>query len=365
MSRRQEPRPFARRVLDGAAHEAAYLGLRGVTTVIGALGPATAARSARRLGRAYALSRINRTRLKRAEEHVRYAFPDWSHDRAHDCAVASFEHLARLGADMAMIPRLLTADGWTRFVSTGHIASAARALIQGRPCILITGHCGNFEVLGYTVALLGFPMHALYRPLDSKPLDAYVRRTRSARGLMLVDKFGAVQRLPGLVRAGAPIGFVADQNGGDRGVCVPFLGRLTSTYKSIGLLAMQFDASVVCGFAKRTADNREGFSYEMAITDVFGSAQWSTHPDPLFYLTARYRWAIEQMVRDVPEQYFWMHRIWRSRPRHERLDRPFPPALREKIELLPWISADVLQRVVEQSARDAATLKRTGQTKLN
>ena len=71
------------------------------------------------------------------------------------------------------------------------------------------------------------------------------------------------------------------------------------------------------------------------------------------------------MVRQSPGQYFWMHRIWRSRPRHERLDRPFPDSLKEKIRLLPWMTDDVLSQVVQQSALDAATLKKTGQTRLN
>ena len=352
--------------MDAIVNEAGYLAVRGMSGTIGALEPVTAVRTAQKVGRAYALSPINRKRLDRAETQIAYSFPDWEPERARHCAIASFENLACLGADMALIPRLLTADGWTRYVSTSGVSETVRTLIQGGPCVLITGHCGNFEVLGYTVALLGFPMHALYRPFDSKSLDEYMRRTRSARGMTLVDKFGAVQKLPGLVESGAPIGFVADQNGGDRGVCVPFFGRLASTYKSIGLLAMQFNANIVCGFAKRTSGpGHEGFGYEMAVHDVFGPKEWSTHPDPLFYLTARYRWAIEKMVRDAPEQYFWMHRIWRSRPRHERLARPFPDNLKEKISLLPWMTEEGVDGVIEQSKIDAATLKRTGQTKLN
>lgn len=352
--------------MDTVVNEASYLAVRGVSGIVGALEPATAVRIARKLGRAFALSPFNRTRMERARSQIAYSFPDWESDRVHECAISSFENLISLGADMALIPRLLTADGWTRYVSTAQMSTTVRTLIESKPCLLITCHCGNFEVLGYTVALLGFPVHSLYRPFDSASLDSYMRRTRSARGMTLVDKFGAVQKLPSLVEAGAPIGFVADQNGGDRGVQVPFFGRLASTYKSIGLLAMQFDASIICGYARRTSGpGNEGFSYEMSVADVFGPDEWNTHPDPLFYLTARYRWAIERMVRQSPGQYFWMHRIWRSRPRHERLDRPFPENLKEKIRLLPWTTDEVLSQVVHQSAIDAATLKRTGQTRLN
>jgi Kdo2-lipid IVA lauroyltransferase/acyltransferase len=347
-------------------NEIGYLAVRGVSGAVGAMDPGAAVRTARRVGRAYALSPINRKRFDRAVSQIGFGFPEWEAERVRDCAIASFENLACLGADMALIPRLLTADGWTHYVSTRNISPTVRTLIESKPSVLITCHCGNFEVLGYTVALLGFPMHALYRPFDSVSLDNYMRRTRSARGMTLVDKFGAVHRLPGLVEAGAPIGFVADQNGGDRGVQTPFFGRLASTYKSIGLLAMQFDANIVCGYARRTGGvGRAGFGYEMTVNDVFGPNEWSTHPDPLFYLTARYRWAIERIVRESPGQYFWMHRIWRSRPRHERLGRPFPESLREKIRLLPWMTDEVLDQVVEQSGIDAATLKRTGQSRLN
>jgi KDO2-lipid IV(A) lauroyltransferase len=97
-------------------------------------------------------------------------------------------------------------------------------------------------------------------------MDRWVRQTRARRGLTLIDKFGALRQLPDLVAAGAPVGFVADQNGGDRGVFVPFFNRLASTYKSIGLLAMQFNATVLCGGAwrvpagKRTLPRRPGLS---------------------------------------------------------------------------------------------------------
>jgi KDO2-lipid IV(A) lauroyltransferase len=79
-------------------------------------------------------------------------------------------------------------------------------------------------------------------------------------------------------------------------------------------------------------------------------------PDPLFYITARYRRAIEAMVRRAPDQYLWMHRYWKSRPRHERLGREIPASLVTKIEQLPWMTQEDVRRVVEWSRRDAAAL---------
>jgi len=125
---------------------------------------------------------------------------------------------------------------------------------------------------------------------------------------------------------------------------------------------------VVCGFAKRevrAGGDPDSLGYRIELNDNYGPEDWSTHPDPLFYLTARYRYAIEQMVRMAPEQYLWMHRIWRSRPRHERLAKPFPGSMLEKLRLLPWMNDEAIERLKDHSVRDARTLAATGQTRLS
>ncbi len=314
------------------------------------------AQVARVAARSYCGMRGNRTRVARAMEHLRQAFPTWDDDQRRAVVVSSYEHLFTLGVEMAFTPRYLTTDGWAAHVQIGEVEKGLEALLSDRPCLLITGHCGNWEVLGYTISLLGFRLHALYRPLDLKPLDAWVRRTREACGLTLVDKFGAVDQLPAIMGAGHPLGFVADQNAGDRGLFVPFFGRLASTYKSIGLLAMQFNAPLACGMARRL--DEPGLRYRLEIQDVIQPEDWADSPDPLFYITARYRRAIEMAVARAPGQYLWMHRIWKSRPRHERLNREFPGSLREKLRSLPWMTDEELARIEAQSAVDAAACAR-------
>ena len=366
--------------LPPAVENALYWAFRAVTAAA-TLSSVEAMRSvARRTGRLYALSPFNGKRLLRAQDNLRVAFPDWDDAQTRSTAIQSYEHLFMLGLETMYAPRLLNEEGWTTHLGMVQISEAVVELWSGLRVVLSTRHCGNFDLVRYTLALLGFPMHALYRPMDLRPLDEWMRQTRQRRGLVLVDKFGALKRLPEIMRAGAPVGFVADQSGGDRGIFVPFFNRVCSTYKSIGLLAMQFDAAVICGCARRLApgehvstglggyslpgDEAAGMRYDVDLVDLIRPEDWKAQPDPLFYLTARYRRAIETMIRRSPEQYFWMHRIWRARPRHERLGKPFPKALREKIAQLPWITDSDMARILEHSERDAATLKATGMDRL-
>jgi len=186
---------------------------------------------------------------------------------------------------------------------------------------------------------------------------------------------------------GARVGVIADQNAGDRGLFVPFFGRLASTYKSIGFMALQYDAPIVCGQARRLVMPRdasgdegrwdevgpshtigfadwtgEPFRYRVDVIDIIYPEQWKAQPDPLFYVTARYRKALEKMVEAAPEQNLWLHRYWKSRPRHERLGKPFPAELKEKLRSLPWMTEEEMGRIEEWSARDAATVAAGGRT---
>lgn len=364
-------------------HPPAYYAIRTAAALPLILPPRESIRCARNLGRLWAGTPVNRARLRRAAANLAFVYPEWDEERRLELAVRAYEHLFMLGVEVALTPRLMNEEGWLRHVELDRVDGALRALMRGRPSVMITGHCGNWELLGYVVALLGYPVHALYRPLDMRPLDRWLRQSRERRGMTLVDKFGAMHAMPRILQQGAPMGIVADQNAGDRGMFVPFFGRLASTYKSIGLLAIQFRSPVVVGQARRLGWNdvhdrpvEHGFSagerarddcgvrYRIEMVDEIMPEEWESQPDPLFYLTARYRRSIETMIRSAPEQYLWMHRIWKSRPRHEREGRPFPPVLREKLRALPWMTEDEAARVEEQSARDAAFLSQHGLDRL-
>lgn len=365
-----------------------------------AAGPWPAVEAMAAIGGWWGAMPLNRKRFERALLNVRQAFPTWTDAQVQRCGQASYEHIFRLAAEFLYIPRLINEDNWPSHLEipidlrqrpsandphvhqaqpspasvdiTMPLDEAAGAgpaldiLLSRRRCVMVTGHCGNWELLAYIIAAVGFPMHAVYRPLDNPALDHWVRSTRGRRGITLLDKFGAAQRINDVIAEGHPLAFVADQNAGDRGLFVPYFGRLTSTYKAIGLLAIKHNAPVMCAAARRLHGPEAwrdggGFRYRMEVTDVIEPAAWKDQPDPLFYITARYRRALEKMVRKAPEQYLWMHRMWKSRPRHERDGKPVPKAQIEKLRTLPWMTAAEVDRVIEDSERSAVEFARGSQ----
>src|SRR5690606_20892059 len=105
--------------------------------------------------------------------------------------------------------------------------------------------------------------------------------------------------------------------------------------------------AVICGYAHRVAP---GYQFELGVEDIIHPEDWQHRHDPLFYITARYSRAMEMMIRRRPEQYLWMHRRWKSRPRHERQGKPMPKALRRNLEDLPWMNQAQLEQLLHPPA---------------
>ena len=337
--------PSGRRERSSFADWSAYAVLRSMMSIMQCFSPEQNLQTAGAIGSLY--YRTNRRRRARAERNIALSFPDWPRERVAATAEASMRNMAQLFlVDALAMPRLVTPNLWPEYVRLGELHDVIDHFSRGRGAILVTGHCGNWELAGFTLSVMGFPVTALARPLDNRFVNEWIMGIREARGLEVITKWGATPVLQERLASGGRVGFIADQNAGDQGLFVPFFGRLASSYKSIGLLAMRYEIPIVTGHARRLGEHMR---YELTCPDVIRPEDWVDQPDPLFYITARYTRAIEQMVRAAPEQYLWLHRRWKSRPKHERRGKPFPASLRRKLEQLPWMTEAELSRIMALS----------------
>jgi KDO2-lipid IV(A) lauroyltransferase len=326
-------------------HWSEYLAVRSVTGFLQCFDVNENLHTAGVVGSVF--GRLNPRRCQRAADNIRRSFPDWPEERIQSTAFESIRHMFQLFMVESMIsPRLISPSSWSKYVRVGDVSGLLDLLLRSEPAIFVTGHCGNWELLGCVLASIGYPLVALARPLDNPLLNDWMLGVREARGMTVVTKWGATPILQDTLRSGGRLGFIADQNAGDQGLFVPFFGRLASAYKSIGLLAMRYNVPIVAGAAKRVDDR---FLYQLHFADLIRPHEWADQPDPLFYITARYTRAIEMMVRNAPEQYLWIHRRWKSRPRFTREGHPIPSKLIAKLEKLPWMTQAELDWIIAEA----------------
>jgi KDO2-lipid IV(A) lauroyltransferase len=281
---------------------------------------------------------------QRALDNLRASFPEKSEEWIQETGRRSFENLVMLTIDVLFTPRLVSKNNW-RLYSRYKNAEYIKWLMKERKGLLIvTGHYGNFEILGYLMGLFGFDIYSVARPLDNKYLNRYLYGVRQRRGLKLIDKKGAATLMPEIVREGSTLGFIADQDAGKKGIFVDFFGRKASTYKSIGLLAITYNLPIAVGYCRRI-DNR--FFFEFGATRLILPQEWADKADPLQWITAEYTKAIEDFVREDPTQYWWLHRRWKTQPRVKanggNADIPVTPPV-ARAQILPFTSPNTAPR---------------------
>jgi len=260
--------------------------------------------------------RFDRRHRHRAMEHLRRSFPDFSQRQLQAAARASMRSLLYLASEMMLTTRRITPGTWRRHVRLGNLGPAIRlALEQRTGLILVTGHFGNWEVLGYTMAVLGFPSVAVARPPDNPYLSDYLMAVRERTGQSILYKRGATVTMNDVLEAKGTLSFIADQDAGPKGIFVDFLGRPASTYKSVALMAMQHHVPVAVGYGRRLG---EKYCFEISVQRIIYPHEWADKDDPLRWITQAYTSALEEVVRRSPEQYVWTHRRWKHRPKGEQ-----------------------------------------------
>jgi KDO2-lipid IV(A) lauroyltransferase len=315
-----------------------YAAARTVAALFSPFDPEQNMETARLVGRVYA--RVSKKRRERARTGVARAFPTMPIELQRQIVDTSIGHMFGLFmVDAFAMPRVVGRENWHERVRLGGVGRAMEHLTSDRPCLFVTGHVGNWEILGYVLALVGFEMTALARPLDNRFLNDWLLGVRQRTGLKVITKWGATDEIQKVIESGGKVGFIADQNAGNDGLFVPFFSRLASTYKSIPLLALRYEIPIVCGYARRVDG---AFRYELRVTDVIEPADWASQDDPMLYVGARFNRAIEWMIRESPDQYLWVHRRWNSRPKHERDGTPMPARLEKKFAALPWMTPELL-----------------------
>jgi KDO2-lipid IV(A) lauroyltransferase len=260
----------------------------------------------------YALDRRHRDR---ALGNLRRSFPDMSERQRQRLAARSMQQLVMLAVEVLFTTRLIRLETWAHYCELENFQETLGLLLaRHQGLIMLTGHYGNWEILGYVLATIGFETTSIARPLDNPYVNQWLLGVRERQGQRIIAKTGATAEVTDVLNRHGAVGFIADQNAGTKGIFVDFFGRLASTYKSIGLLAMQYEVPVVIGYARRLGDR---FRFQVGVGDVIHPAEWKAQDDPLRYITQRYTRAIEQIVRADPGQYLWIHRRWKTRPKGE------------------------------------------------
>lgn len=180
---------------------------------------------------------------------------------------------------------------------------------KGKGVLIITGHIGNWELLSIAGTLADIPINVLYRPLDFKPMDRFMEKMRTRFGAKLITANHGMRKTLMALKKGEAVVILLDQNVDYYlGVWVDFFGTPACTSNGLALLAQKTGAPVISAFLTRAND---GFVVEFG--KEIPLVKTGDKTKDVYQNTFNYTKSIEDHIRKYPEQWFWVHRRWKTK----------------------------------------------------
>jgi Kdo2-lipid IVA lauroyltransferase/acyltransferase len=216
-----------------------------------------------------------------------------------------FASIARIFLSVARAG-LFTKQNIHEFIEYEGFEHYREAKRRGKGVLFATAHLGNWEFSAIAHSLLTEPMHVVVRPLDHAGVDAIVEARRECTGNRVIAKKDAARDILRALRKNEPVGILIDQNvAAEEGTFLDFLGVPACAGTAFARLAAHSQAAVIPGFALWNAARRKYVLKFFPLVDITGDAEEDTR---------RIHRVIEQVVREYPDQWLWLHKRWKTRP---------------------------------------------------
>jgi Kdo2-lipid IVA lauroyltransferase/acyltransferase len=289
-----------------------YLVLKGFSFFINLLPEDQALWFGRQMGRSAFL--LDREHRKVALQNLKLAFGhEKSEEELRTIAKKTFQHLGMTAVEFFRIPKM-DLETFRKKVAVEGLENV-RELLDNRQkgALLLLSHLGNWELMGFLSKLLGYPISVIARPVKKNLwIDRMVSEIRRATGLEVIFTEKASRKVVQALSRNRLVGILIDQRAKrSEGIWVEFFGKKAPTTPSLAVLAMRTGAPVIPVFMVR-----EGFDkHRVLIQNPLEIIQSGDIKGDVESNTQRINQALESVVRQFPDQWFWVHRRWERKQR--------------------------------------------------
>jgi KDO2-lipid IV(A) lauroyltransferase len=255
-----------------------------------------------------------RGRREISVRNVRLVFPHLSEAAARQTARRSAQNFAMMFCEFLHL-RSATPAEVRAYSDIDGLEHIQHGLQQGRGVLLLTAHLGNWEVMGARAAQ-DFPLTVVARPTSNSGVEAHIASVRQAAGIDVISKYDTGRASLKVLRANGTLGILPDQHAGPEGALLPMFGHPTRFVTGIARLALLSGAPMVPAFGVRRtpwlADGRIVARVSAGHYLKQNKKRTEEREAAVLEGTRIAIGEIENIVRQHPDQWLWMHRRWRG-----------------------------------------------------
>lgn len=183
-------------------------------------------------------------------------------------------------------------------------------LSENKGIILVTGHFGNFEWTKIVFGIKKYPLNAVVKKQHNPYIDAYMNDIRESLGGKAIYMKQALKDGIKLLRKNKILLVVGDQDAKEKGVFVDFLGIPSSTALGTAIFHLRTQSPIL--FIAMIRKSYAHFDVYFEKVEVPPDLKFSD--EAIFQITQAHTKVLDKWIRKYPEQWFWMHKRWKSKP---------------------------------------------------
>ncbi len=245
-------------------------------------------------------------------QNLQNAFPEKDLKECTSLAKRVYDHFGRVAMDFLYMSRLIP----QKFFQLVHFKNEIviqKVLARGKGVVLNGGHLGNWELMAAAVPLRGYSTSIIVGTQRNNLADKWINKNRLLAGSKIIHVGGAVRKSLNALSMGDVVALLSDQDAGKDGQFISFFGRKASAPVGAALLSLRSGAPMV--YAQTILKDGQ---YVVEFEEIETNDLRGPTPENLWELTRRFTQILERNIRKYPEQWFWMHRRWKTRPVSEK-----------------------------------------------
>lgn len=181
-----------------------------------------------------------------------------------------------------------------------------QALSLGRGLIIVSGHIGNWELGGVTLALLGYPVNAITLTHAHSRVNDFFDRQRTSKGLKVIPMESAVRATLQAINRNEIVCILGDRDFTQGGIVLNFLGLPTMIPKGPAVFSLRNKTPIIPSFSLQEGKDRLRLIFQPPVSFTPSGE----YEQDVRALTGLYLRKIEECVRLHPDQWAMFRRFW-------------------------------------------------------
>ncbi|HNX68006.1 MAG TPA: lysophospholipid acyltransferase family protein [Candidatus Omnitrophota bacterium] len=245
-------------------------------------------------------------------ENLRFAYGESkSQDELSAIGQNVMGHMLQTAVDFFLFAGL-SRNKAASFVETGDAYSVCKDILQeGKGLIIMTAHMGNWELLAGIFGLQGFRGGVVGRRIYYEPYNRWIVGLRRSVGVETIYQDEAVRKIHAHLKAGEIVGLLPDQDMDRvRGIFVNFFGKPAYTSIAPVKFAMASKTPLLPAFMIRLPGDR----YKLVLGKLICPEIGTDRSASIRKYTEAWMQSFEEIIRQYPDQWAWMHNRWKTTP---------------------------------------------------